>query len=51
MSDDYEDILKDSLEFLGGKPVIDDEAIKYGPLVLTVAPKVWMASFLTLHPR
>ena len=40
MSDDYEDILKDSLEFLGGKPVIDEEVIKYGPLALTVAPKV-----------
>jgi len=35
-----EDILSDSLEFLGGKPVIDDTTIQYGPLVLTLAPKV-----------
>ena len=36
-----EDILSDSLEFLGGKPVIDDSKILYGPLVLSLAPKVW----------
>lgn len=36
-----EDILSDSLEFLGGKPVIDDSRIIYGPLVLSLAPKVW----------
>ncbi|KAG2008440.1 hypothetical protein CC2G_013872 [Coprinopsis cinerea AmutBmut pab1-1] len=36
---DVEDILGDSLEFLGGKPVIDDEVIRYGPLELTIAPK------------
>jgi len=35
-----EDILSDSLEFLGGKPVIDDSNIRYGPLILTLAPKV-----------
>jgi nicotinamide N-methyltransferase len=35
-----EDILSDSLEFLGGKPVIDDNRILYGPLVLSLAPKV-----------
>lgn len=35
-----EDILHDSLAFLGGKPVVDDELICYGPLRLTVAPKV-----------
>jgi nicotinamide N-methyltransferase len=35
-----EDILSDSLEFLGGKPVVDDTIIQYGPLVLTLAPKV-----------
>ncbi|RXW17445.1 hypothetical protein EST38_g8418 [Candolleomyces aberdarensis] len=46
MSDDYEDILKDSLEFLGGKPVIDEEVIKYGPLALTVAPKHGKANTL-----
>lgn len=37
-----EDILSDSLEFLGGKPVVDDTIIQYGPLVLTLAPKVWV---------
>ncbi|KAF5334665.1 hypothetical protein D9611_011921 [Ephemerocybe angulata] len=36
---DYMDILSDALEFLGGKPVVDDNEIKYGPLVLSVAPK------------
>ncbi|KAJ2925267.1 hypothetical protein H1R20_g11850, partial [Candolleomyces eurysporus] len=46
MSNDYEDILKDSLEFLGGKPVIDEEVIKYGPLALTVAPKHGKANTL-----
>ena len=35
-----EGILSDSIEFLGGKPVIDDRNIRYGPLVLTLAPKV-----------
>ena len=40
-----EDILSDSLEFLGGKPVIDDSKILYGPLVLSLAPKVWSISF------
>ena len=35
-----EDILSDSLEFLGGEPVIDDSKILYGPLVLSLAPKV-----------
>lgn len=37
---DHEDILSDALEFLGGKPVIDDDVIQYGPLQLTVASKV-----------
>ncbi|KAF8174073.1 hypothetical protein BJ912DRAFT_1077728 [Pholiota molesta] len=36
---DNEDILSDALEFLGGKPVIDDTIIRYGPLQLTLAPK------------
>ena len=36
-----EDILSDSLEFLGGEPVIDDSKILYGPLVLSLPPKVW----------
>ena len=35
-----EDILSDSLEFLGGKPVVDDRKILYGPLVLLLPPKV-----------
>ena len=39
-----EDILSDSLEFLGGEPVIDDSKILYGPLVLSLAPKVWSTS-------
>ena len=36
-----EDILSDSLEFLGRKPVIDDSKIVYGLLVLSLAPEVW----------
>ena len=46
-----EDILSDSLEFLGGKPVIDDSNIRYGPLVLTLAPKVrvWF-NYTPNHP-
>lgn len=40
MDVDAEDILSESLEFLGGKPVIEEDIIHYGPLVLTVAPKV-----------
>ncbi|KAF4618678.1 hypothetical protein D9613_009855 [Agrocybe pediades] len=43
---DIEDILSDSLEFLGGKPVIDDSIITYGPLVLTLAPKEGKANTL-----
>ncbi|EFI27055.1 hypothetical protein CC1G_15186 [Coprinopsis cinerea okayama7 len=43
---DVEDILGDSLEFLGGKPVIDDEVIRYGPLELTIAPKSGKANTL-----
>lgn len=35
-----EDILKDSLAFLGGDPVVDDNSVTYGPLTLTIAPKV-----------
>ncbi|KAL0956916.1 hypothetical protein HGRIS_003020 [Hohenbuehelia grisea] len=37
--ENYEDILNDSLEFLGGQRVVDSEVIRYGPLSLTVAPK------------
>ncbi|KAF8903337.1 hypothetical protein CPB84DRAFT_1678048 [Gymnopilus junonius] len=36
---DAEDILSESLEFLGGQPVIDDNIIRYGPLVLSLPPK------------
>lgn len=37
---DVEDILNDSLTLLGGEPVSENELIQYGPLKLTVAPKV-----------
>lgn len=40
MAQSSEDILNDALSFLGGNPVVDDEVISYGPLRLTVAPKV-----------
>ncbi|TFK22135.1 hypothetical protein FA15DRAFT_706660 [Coprinopsis marcescibilis] len=45
-NDDYEDILNDSLEFLGGKPVVDGGKIHYGPLELTTAPKDGKANTL-----
>ncbi|KAF9010213.1 hypothetical protein BDQ17DRAFT_1347756 [Cyathus striatus] len=45
-TEDYEDILRDSLEFLGGNPVIDNDVIKYGPIQLTVAPKACKANTL-----
>jgi hypothetical protein len=35
-----EDILSDSLAFLGGDPVVDNDSVHYGPLILTIAPKV-----------
>ncbi len=35
-----EDFFSDALEFLGDRPVIDDSAVCYGPLVLTLARKV-----------
>jgi hypothetical protein len=35
-----EDILNDSLAFLGVNTVLGDDDIRYGPLTLTVAPKV-----------
>ncbi|CAA7264284.1 unnamed protein product [Cyclocybe aegerita] len=41
-----EDILSEALEFLGGKPIIDDTIIRYGPLVLTLAPKEGKANTL-----
>jgi hypothetical protein len=39
-SDEIEDILYDSLEFLGGKPVTDHDTVQYGPLKLSIARKV-----------
>ena len=39
MADKSEDILADALEFLG-ESVINNEYVQYGPLRLTVAPKV-----------
>ncbi|KAJ4468764.1 hypothetical protein J3R30DRAFT_3304462 [Lentinula aciculospora] len=41
-----EDILNDALFFLGGKSVIEDEIISYGPVKLTVAPKEGKANTL-----
>jgi EEF1A N-terminal glycine/lysine methyltransferase len=38
--DEPEDILNDSLVFLGGNPVVDSDTVSYGPLTLTIAPKV-----------
>lgn len=35
-----EDILSESLAFLGGEPVVDREIINYGPLTLGIAAKV-----------
>lgn len=35
-----EDILNDSLFLLGESPIADVAAIQYGPLTMTVAPKV-----------
>lgn len=38
---DVEDILQDSLEIFGGDPVsAEDGTVRYGPLALTVSPKV-----------
>ncbi|KAJ7247932.1 hypothetical protein B0H12DRAFT_1124614 [Mycena haematopus] len=46
MNSDPEDILKDALEFLGGKQVLEDEVISYGDLQLTVAAKEGKANTL-----
>lgn len=35
-----EDILSDALEILGVEKVEDPAYVQYGPLILTVAPKV-----------
>lgn len=37
--ENVEDILSESLEFLGGEQVVDDGRFNYGPLSLTVPPK------------
>ena len=37
---DVEDILSDALEILGSETVEDPGYVQYGPLRLTVAPKV-----------
>ncbi|KAG9220396.1 hypothetical protein CCMSSC00406_0006661 [Pleurotus cornucopiae] len=47
---DVEDILNDSLTLLGGEPVSENELIQYGPLKLTVAPKVPTARSCTRFP-
>lgn len=40
LQDNTEDIFNDSIAFLGGTPVVDCEIITYGPISLTIAPKV-----------
>lgn len=40
MDEHVEDILSDALEILGGETVEDPGYVQYGPLRLTVAPKV-----------
>lgn len=35
-----EDILNDALSFFGGPTAPENDSVQYGPLVLTVAPKV-----------
>lgn len=39
-AENTEDILADSLAFLGGEQVVEDERLGYGALHLTIAPKV-----------
>ncbi|KAG6841044.1 hypothetical protein C0991_002352 [Blastosporella zonata] len=46
MNDDPEDILNESLAFLGGNPVVDDNIVEYGPLSLQIAPKEGKANTL-----
>ncbi|EKM76738.1 hypothetical protein AGABI1DRAFT_131032 [Agaricus bisporus var. burnettii JB137-S8] len=41
-----EDILNDSLEFLGGPTAQDNDTVQYGPLSLSVAPKEGKANTL-----
>ncbi|KAF5379052.1 hypothetical protein D9615_005990 [Tricholomella constricta] len=43
---DAEDILSESLAFLGGQPVIDDNVVTYGPLSLQIASKEGKANIL-----
>lgn len=50
MNEQAEDILSDALTILGGETVEDPGHVQYGPLRLTVAPKVIdMLAFS--HPR
>ncbi|KII87822.1 hypothetical protein PLICRDRAFT_42330 [Plicaturopsis crispa FD-325 SS-3] len=44
--EDAEDILHDALAFLGGEPVIDNDTVSYGEIVLTVAAKAGKANTL-----
>lgn len=39
--EDAEDILNDALAFLGGEPVVNDDSVRYGPLTISVAAKVY----------
>lgn len=49
---DIEDILSDSLELMGGDPVGEEEGIvRYGPLALTVSPKVLLIAGLGKHKK
>lgn len=43
---DAEDILSEALAFLGGKPVVDENLVHYGPLSLRIAPKEGKANTL-----
>jgi len=38
--EDAEDILNESLAFLGGEPVLDNDVVHYGQIRLRIAPKV-----------
>lgn len=44
--DDVEDIMSDALELLGDETVKDTGCVQYGPLRLTVAPKVINSSLI-----
>ncbi|KAJ8516213.1 hypothetical protein ONZ45_g6453 [Pleurotus djamor] len=46
---DLEDILNDAVLLFGGQQIEDNETIQYGPLELTVAPKVRANTLLADH--